>query len=32
MPVLIFEKKVIKLILVDGALAGSKAEGCCILA
>jgi hypothetical protein len=31
MPVLIFEEKVIKVILVDGALAGSEAEGCWIL-
>jgi hypothetical protein len=32
MPVLIFEEKVIKLIPVEGALAGSEAEGCWILA
>jgi hypothetical protein len=32
MPVLIFEEKVIKLIPVGGALAGSEAEGCWILA
>jgi hypothetical protein len=31
MPVLIFEKRVIKVIPVDGALAGSEAEGCWIL-
>jgi hypothetical protein len=31
MPVLIFEEKVIKVIPVDEALAGSKAEGCWIL-
>jgi hypothetical protein len=31
MPVLIFEEKVIKVITVDGALAGSEAEGCWIL-
>jgi hypothetical protein len=29
--VLIFEEKVIKVIPVDGALAGSEAEGCWIL-
>jgi hypothetical protein len=28
MPVLIFEKGVIKVIPIDGALAGSEAEGC----
>jgi hypothetical protein len=31
MPVLIFEEKVIKVIPVDGALAGPEAEGCWIL-
>jgi hypothetical protein len=31
MPVLIFEGKVIKVIPIDGALAGSEAEGCWIL-
>jgi hypothetical protein len=31
MPVLIFKEKVIKVIPVDGALAGSEAEGCWIL-
>jgi hypothetical protein len=31
MPVLIFEEKVIKVIPVDGALAGSEAEGCWFL-
>jgi hypothetical protein len=30
-PVLIFEEKIIKVILVDGALAGSEAEDCWIL-
>jgi hypothetical protein len=30
MPVLIFEEKVIKVIPVDGALAGSEAEVCWI--
>jgi hypothetical protein len=31
MPVLIFEEKVIKVIPVDGGLAGSEAEVCWIL-
>jgi hypothetical protein len=31
MPVLIVEERVIKVIPVDGALAGSEAEGCWIL-
>jgi hypothetical protein len=31
MPVLIFEEKVIKVIPVDGALAGYETEGCWIL-
>jgi hypothetical protein len=31
MPVLLFEEKVIKVIPVDGALAGSETEGCWIL-
>jgi hypothetical protein len=31
MPVLIFEEKVIKVIPIDGAFAGSVAEGCWIL-
>jgi hypothetical protein len=31
MPVLIFDEKVIKVIPVDGALAGSETEGCWIL-
>jgi hypothetical protein len=31
MPVLIFRKKVIKVIPVGGALAGSEVEGCWIL-
>jgi hypothetical protein len=31
MPVLIFEEKVIKDIPIDGAFAGSEAEGCWIL-
>jgi hypothetical protein len=31
MPVLIFEEKVIKVIPVEGALAGSEAEGCWVL-
>jgi hypothetical protein len=31
MPVLIFEEKVTKVIPIDGALAGSEAEGCWIL-
>jgi hypothetical protein len=31
MPVLIFEGKIIKVIPVDGALAGSEAKGCWIL-
>jgi hypothetical protein len=31
MPVLIFEERVIKVIAVDGALAGSEAEDCWIL-
>jgi hypothetical protein len=31
MPVLIFEEKVVKDVPIDGALAGSEAEGCWIL-
>jgi hypothetical protein len=31
MPVLIFKEKVIKVIPVYGALAGSGAEGCCLV-
>jgi hypothetical protein len=31
MPVLIFEERVIKIIPVDGTLAGSETEGCWVL-
>jgi hypothetical protein len=31
MPVLIFEEKVMKDVPVDGALAGSEAEGCFLI-
>jgi hypothetical protein len=31
MPVLIFEKRVMKIIPADGALAGSETEGCWVL-